>query len=59
MLAEDDAKHHQVVYYQAGIGTGLGLYDQLLGGGTGMSNCWTLFPFPALRCSLTIFLPYV
>lgn len=36
MLPEDDAKHHQVVYYQAGIGTGLGLYDQLLGGGTGM-----------------------
>lgn len=40
MLVEDDEKHHQVVYYQAGIGTGAGLYDQLLGGGTGMlSEC--------------------
>ncbi|EME48106.1 hypothetical protein DOTSEDRAFT_69893 [Dothistroma septosporum NZE10] len=36
MLAEDDAKHLQIVYYQAGIGTGLGIYDQLLGGGTGL-----------------------
>lgn len=40
MLPEDDANHHQVVYYQAGVGTGLGLYDQLLGGGTGMSTEW-------------------
>ena len=36
MLAEDDAKHPQIVYYQAGIGTGLGMYEQLLGGGTGL-----------------------
>ncbi|KJX98693.1 hypothetical protein TI39_contig397g00002 [Zymoseptoria brevis] len=36
MTAEDSAKHPQIVFYQAGIGTGLGLYDQLLGGGTGM-----------------------
>lgn len=36
ITAEDDAKHPQIVYYQAGIGTGLGIYDQLVGGGTGM-----------------------
>lgn len=36
IMPEDEAKHPQIVYYQAGIGTGLGLYDQLLGGGTGM-----------------------
>lgn len=36
ITAEDSAKHPQIVYYQAGIGTGLGLYDQLLGGGTGL-----------------------
>lgn len=36
MMSEDDAKHPQIIYYQAGIGTGLGLYDQVLGGGTGL-----------------------
>ena len=36
MMSEDDDKHPQIVYYQSGIGTGLGLYDQLLGGGTGI-----------------------
>ena len=34
--AEDDAHHPQVVYYQAGIGTGIGLSNQVLGGGTGL-----------------------
>lgn len=33
--AEDSAKHPQIVYYQAGLGTGLGLWDQFAGGGTG------------------------
>ena len=33
--AEDDSKHPQVVYYQAGVGTGLGFTTHLLGGGTG------------------------
>lgn len=28
----------QVVYYQAGVGTGIGMADQLLGGGTGMAT---------------------
>ncbi|KAK4505575.1 hypothetical protein PRZ48_003538 [Zasmidium cellare] len=36
ILPDDEAKHPQIVYYQAGIGTGLGLYEQLLGGGTGV-----------------------
>ncbi|KAI5367831.1 hypothetical protein Slin15195_G029640 [Septoria linicola] len=36
MMSEDDAKHPQIVYYQSGIGTGIGLYDQILGGGTGL-----------------------
>jgi hypothetical protein len=36
IVAEDSAKHPQIVYYQAGIGTGLGIYDQLLGGSTGL-----------------------
>lgn len=36
IMFEDDAKHPQIVYYQSGIGTGLGLYDQVLGGGTGI-----------------------
>lgn len=35
MKDQDDAHHQQIVYYQAGIGTGLGLYDHLAGGGTG------------------------
>ncbi|KAK5727777.1 hypothetical protein LTR17_012435 [Elasticomyces elasticus] len=33
---EDDHHHPQIVYYQAGLGTGLGLTNQLLGGGTGL-----------------------
>lgn len=32
---QDDGHHQQIVYYQAGIGTGIGLYDHLIGGGTG------------------------
>lgn len=32
---QDDGHHQQIVYYQAGIGTGIGLYDHLVGGGTG------------------------
>ncbi|GIZ36847.1 hypothetical protein CKM354_000031300 [Cercospora kikuchii] len=36
MMSEDDAKHPQIVYYQSGIGTGIGLYDQMIGGGTGL-----------------------
>lgn len=35
MKDSDDAHHQQIVYYQAGIGTGIGLYDHLMGGGTG------------------------
>lgn len=36
-MPEDDAKHSQIVFYQAGVGTGgLGLYTKLVGGGTGM-----------------------
>jgi uncharacterized protein (DUF2235 family) len=31
----DDDHHQQIVYYQAGVGTGLGLYDKIAGGGTG------------------------
>ena len=34
--SEDDDHHAQVVYYQAGIGTGIGLYSHLMGGGTGL-----------------------
>ncbi|TKA67742.1 hypothetical protein B0A55_07786 [Friedmanniomyces simplex] len=33
---EDDHHHPQIVYYQAGVGTGLGLYNHLVGGGTGL-----------------------
>jgi uncharacterized protein (DUF2235 family) len=33
--AEDRNRHPQIVYYQAGVGTGLTFVDQLLGGGTG------------------------
>lgn len=33
---QDQSLHPQIVYYQAGIGTGIGLYDHLVGGGTGM-----------------------
>ena len=32
---QDQDHHQQIVYYQAGIGTGIGLYDHLIGGGTG------------------------
>ncbi|GAM91587.1 hypothetical protein ANO11243_096390 [Dothideomycetidae sp. 11243] len=32
----DDDGTPQIVYYQAGIGTGLGLWDQMVGGGTGL-----------------------
>ncbi|KAK3671028.1 hypothetical protein LTR78_009146 [Recurvomyces mirabilis] len=34
--SEDDHHHPQIVYYQAGIGTGLGLYNHIVGGGTGL-----------------------
>lgn len=34
--SEDDEHHPQIVYYQAGLGTGIGLKDQLIGGGTGL-----------------------
>lgn len=34
--SEDKSHHPQVVYYQAGVGTGLGLYNHLVGGGTGL-----------------------
>ncbi|KAK4934660.1 hypothetical protein LTR66_015563, partial [Elasticomyces elasticus] len=34
--SEDDARHPQVVYYQAGVGTGITLADQFIGGGTGL-----------------------
>ncbi|KAK5111451.1 hypothetical protein LTR62_004903 [Meristemomyces frigidus] len=33
---EDEHHHPQIVYYQAGIGTGLGLYNHIVGGGTGL-----------------------
>ncbi|KAF7189195.1 hypothetical protein HII31_09617 [Pseudocercospora fuligena] len=36
MMSEDEAKHPQVIYYQSGIGTGIGVYDKLFGGGTGL-----------------------
>ena len=35
MKDQDDAHHQQIVYYQAGVGTGIGLYDHLVGGSTG------------------------
>jgi len=35
MKDQDDAHHQQIVYYQAGIGTGIGMYDHIMGGGTG------------------------
>lgn len=34
--SEDDHHHPQIVYYQAGIGTGIGLYSHLVGGATGL-----------------------
>lgn len=34
--SEDDAHHPQIVYYQAGVGTGIGLWSHLVGGGTGL-----------------------
>ncbi|KAK4545236.1 hypothetical protein LTR36_003416 [Oleoguttula mirabilis] len=33
---EDKHHHPQIVYYQAGIGTGIGLWNHVVGGGTGM-----------------------
>ncbi|GAB7366492.1 hypothetical protein MBLNU230_g8285t1 [Neophaeotheca triangularis] len=36
IASEDDDHHPQIVYYQAGVGTGIGLYSQLMGGGTGL-----------------------
>lgn len=36
VASEDKGHHPQIVYYQAGIGTGIGLYNHLLGGGTGL-----------------------
>ncbi|CAD0021957.1 unnamed protein product, partial [Aureobasidium pullulans] len=36
-IKPENSEHHaQIVYYQAGVGTGLGIKDQLLGGGTGL-----------------------
>ena len=32
----DESHHQQIVYYQAGIGTGLSLWDHIVGGGTGL-----------------------
>nr|POE63130.1 uncharacterized protein CFP56_04033 [Quercus suber] len=34
--SEDDHHHPQIVYYQAGIGTGMGLVSQIAGGATGL-----------------------
>lgn len=34
--SEDDHHHPQIVYYQAGIGTGIGLWNHLVGGSTGL-----------------------
>lgn len=48
---QDDAKHPQIVYYQAGVGTGLGLYDQILGGGTGMGLSENIREAYAFLCS--------
>ncbi|KAI7372476.1 hypothetical protein KC336_g20635, partial [Hortaea werneckii] len=36
IASEDKGHHPQIVYYQAGVGTGIGLYNQLIGGGTGL-----------------------
>ena len=36
MKSEDDEHNAQIVYYQAGIGTGIGVYNHLVGGGTGL-----------------------
>ncbi|KAF2756846.1 hypothetical protein EJ05DRAFT_440706, partial [Pseudovirgaria hyperparasitica] len=35
VLAEDSKGHPQIVYYQAGVGTGMALSEQVLGGSTG------------------------
>ncbi|KAF2138103.1 uncharacterized protein K452DRAFT_301472 [Aplosporella prunicola CBS 121167] len=35
ILAEDSQHHPQVVYYQAGVGTGFSWTEQIVGGGTG------------------------
>ncbi|KAF2086334.1 hypothetical protein K490DRAFT_44602 [Saccharata proteae CBS 121410] len=35
ILTEDKNHHPQIVYYQAGVGTGFSLSDKLIGGGTG------------------------
>ena len=40
----------QIVYYQAGVGTGAGLWDQVAGGGTGLGlseNCREAYSFLA------------
>lgn len=34
--SEDDAHTPQIVYYQAGVGTGIGLWSRLVGGGAGV-----------------------
>jgi len=34
--SEDDRHHPQIVYYQAGIGTGIGVWNHLVGGSTGL-----------------------
>lgn len=34
--AEDDAHHPQIVYYQAGVGTGIGIWARVAGGGAGV-----------------------
>ncbi|KAI6800515.1 hypothetical protein KC332_g10863 [Hortaea werneckii] len=36
IASEDKGHHPQIVYYQAGVGTGIGLYNQIVGGGTGL-----------------------
>ena len=36
-ISSEDGEHHpQIVYYQAGIGSGIGLYNHIVGGGTGL-----------------------
>lgn len=35
---EDSFESPQIVYYQAGIGTGIGLFSQIVGGGTGQEG---------------------
>ncbi|KAI9802077.1 MAG: hypothetical protein M1833_001998 [Piccolia ochrophora] len=49
--AERDAdQHQQIVYYQAGVGTGNSVWDKVVGGGTGMGlseNCREAYAFLA------------